>query len=266
MFSRSCFATFRPLMGIVVLFFLVMENARLLSAQESRFIEVTGFSELTKAPNLVKIRATLIGDGESADDATRFFKENRETFEDAINAMNFPDIEIEYQGAIIDIGNKDEMMEAADPIAEGGATNVSYRCLEEVIMMLPASEDTNEMLKEAATILDTCKTAKAKLNFSSMEMMYGMGELRPLMEVCHSDLKSLRKQVLAMAFEDAKTKAAELAELSGVKLGRVLQVSGLDGSMSGEEAWMEMMYSSETGEQPTLIRVKRQLVVRFEIE
>jgi len=267
MFSLAGLAFYRSLMRIGLLIFLVTGNSSLLFGQESRFIEVTGTSELTKTPNRVKIRVTLAGGGETATEATRFFKDKRESFADAINAMNFPDIEVEYQGAVFEVGDVNEGMDEDDLFAEGDANAKPYRCLEEVIVILPVSEETNDMLKQVATLLDACKDAKAKLNFSTEEMMYGYSNFKSLMEVDHSEIAALNKQALALAFDDAKTKATELAELSGVKLGRVLQISGLDGGpANATAAWLQIMYSDESTEQPTLIRVKRQLVVRFEIE
>ena len=235
-------------------------------AQENtRFIAVEGTGVVTKAPNLAQIRMSIVATGETTKSATKEFKKARQLFLDKMGPMNFPEVELKFQRPKVQSGeasNMAQMMnDAFDNIGEAASSD-QFECREIVILETEVDEDPIKMLDQVSKIIDASINAKATLANNSMEMIYQGYSSAEVLSLSRSDLDQMKKESNRLAFEDAKKQAEALAELSGGKIGKVLQITG-----SIPDEYPSFGFSSENEtDDGAQVEVTTHLSIRFELK
>ena len=89
------------------------------------------------------------------------------------------------------------------------------------------------------------------LNYYQVQvMMQGRGEGLSMIAFKIPDASALREQAYKLAIEDARSKSARLADLAGVKLGRILSVRDQDAPPAGKNDLTSFYYAMYGMTQP----------------
>jgi uncharacterized protein YggE len=251
-------------------------------------ISVAGSGEVKAKPKVVEINATVTGDAELAADAIVKYRDARRRAVDALNGLKLEGLKIDTNGFSVAQGVDSAQMQAMmqGNAAPAGKQRVSVT--EQLKLNLAVSDKAKdeELMDTVLKVLDTGRDAglvigrAAPRNYYEMQMFYNSGGAQQgnLVAFKLTDTDGLREQAYKLAMEDAKKKAERLANLAGVKLGRIISVKdavavGGGGSANAPQMAMMAMYGvAAPPEQQELtsgvfkeIAVKVNLAVQFEI-
>jgi uncharacterized protein YggE len=250
-------------------------------------ISVAGSGEVKAKPKVVEINATVTGDAELAADAIVKYRDARRRAVAALNGLKLEGLKIDSNGFSVAQGMDTAQMQAMmqGNTAPAGKQRVSItEQLKLNLTVLDRYKD-EELMDTVLKLLDTGRDAGLVIgrtpprNYYEMQMYYNNGGASQgnLVSFKLVDTDGLREQAYKMAMDDAKKKAERLANLAGVKLGRILSVKdavavGGNNSNNGQMAWMAMYGVAMQPEQNELtsnvfkeISVKVNLAVQFEI-
>ena len=251
-------------------------------------ISVAGTGEVKAKPKVVEINATVTGDAELAADAIVKYRDARRRAVDALNGLKLEGLKIESNGFSVAQGVDSAQMQAMmqGNAAPAGKQRVSVTEQLKVNLTVSDRYKDEELMDTVLKVLDTGRDAGLVIgrqpprNYYEMQMYYNNGGANQanLVSFKLTDTDGLREQAYKAAMDDAKKKAERLANLAGVKLGRILSVKdavavgGGGGNNSGQMAMMAMYGVAMPPEQQELtsnvfkeISVKVNLAVQFEI-
>jgi uncharacterized protein YggE len=196
-------------------------------------ITVTGEGTVKARPSTAEILATVTGEGELAADANVKYADARKKAVDAINAMNNPDLSVELQGPVIE--------QATDPAAQMRMMNgmgtdngkQQVRVSESMKVLLKNIDklDPAKLVQTVVKIVDAGRDAGLQVgpapaqNYYQLQMQAQSGTGSSIVTFELPDKSKVEEEAYQKAVEDARTKAQRIADLSGVKLGRVLSVT-----------------------------------------
>jgi uncharacterized protein YggE len=250
-------------------------------------ISVAGSGVVKAKPKVVEINATVTGDAELAADAIVKYRDARRRAVDALNGLKLEGLKIESNGFSVSQGVDSAQMQAMmnGNAAPAGKQRVSVtEQLKLNLTVLDRYKD-EELMDTVLKVLDTGRDAGLVIgrtpprNYYEMQMYYNSGGAAQgnLVSFKLTETDGLREQAYKQAMEDAKKKAERLANLAGVKLGRILSVKdavavGGNNNSGGQMAMMAMYGIAMQPEQQELtsgvfkeISVKVNLAVQFEI-
>ena len=220
-------------------------------AEESEGISVSGVGTAKGRPTEVEIDARVSGEGELANDANVKYRDVKKKGVAALEALKDPNLTIEGTGPTI--------TEASDPNAQqrmmnGMATDggkAKVQVSEGLKLTLKGADklEPDKLVVAVLKILDTAKDAGLQIgappgNFYQMQIRAQMGGGDDIVIFKIPDRSELERQAYEKAVADARAKAERLAQLNGVKLGRVLYVQddGVAQTNNGPQSWMAMVY------------------------
>jgi uncharacterized protein YggE len=213
------------------------------TAQAEDGITVTGSATVKGKPSVVEISGTISGEGELANDASVKFHDTKKKATAAIENLKNPDLTMETEGS--------DIHEAMDPaqqqrimqgMGNGETPKVRVNISETVKLRLKNVDklETPKLFEQVLKLIDTSRDAgivigsAPPMNYYQMQMQMQNGGGNNLVQFKIPDITDLENQAYKLAIADARTKAQRIADLSGVKLGKVLSVHD-NGVTSGQQ-------------------------------
>ncbi len=255
------------------------------AARAQQGITVSASGEVKSKPTMVEIGATVNAEAELTADAIVKYRESKKKGVDALNNLKMANLVIDTNGftvnSAMDAQQQQRMMQGM------GAGQSAKQKVEVTEQMKLTLKDVDKLEPEALMdsllkIIDTGKDAGLIIgpppisNYYEMQIRMQSGKGNSLVSFKLGDVNALKEQAYKHAMDSASAKAKRLAELAGVKLGRVLLVQ--EGQPKDEQSQQRMAYNPYMGlpmvvnEQTdvssnlfTEIPVKVVLTVQFEI-
>ena len=247
-------------------------------------IAVAGAATVKARPTSVVIMATLGGEAELAADARVKFDDAKKKVTGILSGLKNPDLAVDSQGSSIEQGG-DAQQQMNRFNGNGNATDTAKPKVKitEQLKLTLRNADKLDADKLMATVLKTIDTARdaglqvgppAPRNYYEMQMQSQNGAGLCTFRI--ADVTPLQDQAFKAAVDDARRRAQRLADVSGVKLGRVVSVQEQGGTASAEARNVYYYGGGDTGNAAvtkeasistlTDIPVTAKVYVQFEIE
>jgi uncharacterized protein YggE len=272
----SCFA---------VLSFSLFGNAT--KAAETPGIAVTGAGRVVAKPSMVELAAVVKGEAELAGDAITKYQGNKRRALETIQNLQIANLKVEDGGVSINSADGGNAMMAAMrgmPVPENTTQKLSLS--EPLTLRLTGIDklSTEELLETLVKIVDAGKDAGMVIGPPSKSMyelqiaaQMGQSTESALAAFKLEGVDQLKQQAYQAAIADARKQAERLAELAGVKLGKVISIRETPAGDSSQPRYNPyygyMMTSSSDGTEKqyvssglTEITVSVVLHVEFAIE
>jgi uncharacterized protein YggE len=247
-------------------------------------ITVIGNGEAKSRPTQVEITGLVAGEAELAADAIVKYRDAKKHAVDALTNLKLPSLAIESQGftvnQAIDQNMQMQMMRGMNPGANAKAKVQVAEQLKLVLKDLDKIEN-EKLMDTLLKVLDTAKDNGLVVgpglpqNYYQMQMAMQQGRAQSMITFRLPDPKDLRDAAYKDAMDNAKNRAQRLADLSGVKLGKIVSIrEGVVGgspnvNISYDPYGNQMRSPSEgtdlTSQMFTEIPIKVALTVQFEI-
>ena len=254
------------------------------TAQAVRTIRVTGSGTASVSPNFVELRGTVRASGDTVEEATESFKKEKEKVDKAIGGN--PALKVDFAGEKLVSGAGGAGGLAVPVAALGGAAPAaakSFSLSEEVVVRMEIDSDMQRagIVKQFSGVIDGA--TKAGVQFgggaSGIYAQMGLGIKSGIVQFGHTkeSQEQLRTKAYAAAFNDARSRAAALAKLSGGQVGKVVsveEVAAPEGASGIESMQMNMlarMFGGQSGgaantiDHNGLIELQQEIVVTFEL-
>jgi uncharacterized protein YggE len=230
--------------GVAAFVIAALLFSRGLRAEEG--ISVQGLGEATARPSQVEIPVSIGGDSELASDALVKFRDSKRKAAAAIDALKNPDLAIVSDGISFNTpidSNAQLMMQRGQSVPAGQKVQV----LEAGRLVLSNTDkmESDALLEKVLKIIDVAKDAGFVVGPSNIQNIYEQrtGQQPTLVTFKLPDAGNLRDKAFKAAIEDAKAKGQKIAEVSGVKLGRILSITQMGaGSDSTTNSVLQMIY------------------------
>ena len=256
--------------------------ARAADPTATNTISVSGSATVKGRPTSVVISGTLTGEAELAADASVKFGDQKKKVMGILTALKNPDLAIESQGSTIEQGNDPAMQQRIMNGMGGGEGGKPKVRITEQWKLVLRNADKQEPEKLLATVLKTIDAARdaglqvgppTPRNYYEMQMMSQNGGGLASFKI--ADISDMQDQAYKAAVEDARHRAQRLADLSGVKLGRIVSAQDLGAGGSSENRMVYYGYNNSNDNPPvnkeassnalTEIPVTARVSVQFEI-
>jgi uncharacterized protein len=201
-------------------------------------ITVSGTAKVMGKPNAVQIGAYVSGDAELTADAVVKYRDARKRAVAALEGLKIPTLSIESDGFTV----KDWVDTAAQQQAMMRGQQVSnakqkVSVGEQLRLVIKDADkmDQAALMDTMLKVLDTAKDAGLSIgdgavktqSYNPFYYYYGgmnQGDPSALIKFKVTDTAALRDEAYKQAMDNAKSKAQHLADLAGVKIGRILSV------------------------------------------
>jgi uncharacterized protein YggE len=224
-----------------VILAMTVATARAEAAPEG--IAVSGTGTVKAKPSVVELGGTVSGEAELANDASVKYHDTKKKAVAAFEALKNPDLSVEFDGSAVTQGVDSQ---AQMRMMQGmGNENVKSKVQvsEQLHLVLKNVDklDADKLLETLFKIIDTGRDAGVQIgppmarNYYEMQIRSQNGGEGAMVQFKIPDITELQNQAYKLAVADARAKAERLAQLSGVKLGRVLSVQD-QGSISADSA------------------------------
>ena len=231
--ASSGTAGFKLFAALAVVIFFVAGIPLAGFAQGEEGIVVQGSGVAKARPTQVEINGTITAEAELAADATVKFRDAKKRAMAAFAALKNPDLSIISSGVSVDSAadaNTQMMMMRGMAVA-----NVSQKVkITEASRITLVNTDKLEpeaLLDKVLKILDVAKDAGFQVgpapasNYWELQMrMQGMPQEGGIVAFKPPDSTAVRDKAYGAALDDARGKAQRLADLAGIKLGRIVSV------------------------------------------
>lgn len=202
-----------------------------------RGITVTGAGEVKVKPTTVQIPAIVKGDAELAADAIVKYRDARRRAVEALEKLKIPSLAVESSGFAVNKGvDSNQQMAMMRGMATTGAAGKQGVVIVEQLRLVIKDADKMESEKLMDTILKVVDTARdagltmggpVRGDYYEMQAMAQSGVGPSMIAFAIPDPDRLRDAAYEQAVKDARDRATRLAQLSGVKLGRILSIRDL---------------------------------------
>jgi len=248
-------------------------------------IAVIGTAGAQVRPSVVEIGATLSAEGELANDARVKERDARQKVIDNLKTKA-PEVTVEFRGVTVNpvfdagaiaMARQQQIMIQNGMVIQAQQQNQDvprrYGVTEQVRLVLKDA-DKLEATKLVETVLRLIDTAResgltiGQLNINQVNAYSSASVPPPPLVVCKSaNDAAVREQAYKAAMEDARKKASALAELSGVKIGKVVGVEEMEGPGQNASAGQMGQKNTESLSAELLgeLSLNVKLGVRFEI-
>jgi uncharacterized protein YggE len=246
-------------------------------------ISVSGTATIKAKPTELQIVGTISGEGEVANDASVKFHDLRKKALAALDGLKNPDLSVESLGSDVhdsmDPQQQMRMMQGQSTDTGKVRTQISERlCIK---LKNIDKLEADKLLESTLKLVDTCRDAGLSVGSTptnyyqwQMQQNNGGGGGDALVQFKIPDTTDLQNQACKQAIEDARAKAQRIADMTGVKLGKVLSVKdyGVTDSTPGatmmngytppEHAVTKEASTGSIGDIPLTVKLQ----VQFEIE
>jgi len=199
-------------------------------------IVVHAIGSATGRPTHVEMSGKLSADAELAADAIVKFNDAKKRAITALDGLKNPDLTVKSGGVSIAGGmdaNTQQMMAMRGMATGAAGQKVRITETSRIVLANADKLSTQELLDKLLKVLDVAKDAGFVFSQPYTNDYYEMqarameGDI--VVQFKLPDSSALRDQAYKAALDDAKARAAKLAELSGAKLGRILSVQETQG-------------------------------------
>ena len=215
--------------GLIVACLLAVGSAARAADQG---ITVSASGEVKSKPTVVEIGATVTAEAELTADAIVKYREAKKKGIDALTNLKMANLAIESNGFTVNSAMDAQQQQRMMNGMPGGAGKQKVEVTEQMRLTV---KDVDKLEPEALMdtllkIIDTGKDAGLVIgpppvtNYYEMQIRMQSGKGNSLVSFKLGDVNALKEQAYKQAMESASAKAKRLAELAGVKLGRVLLV------------------------------------------
>lgn len=225
-------------------------------------ISVTATGEAVAIPDQLEILATLSVKEKTPAEAGEVFAKKREQLSNALNPMDFPDLEIKSMGKkIANTQNENDMVVVFDPGGPAEPKEVSYTAKESLrIIVKQNGDDFAEGIELLTRVEEQVSSCGGTIGKPQVQYM-PISNSDSLIFASLSDRSTATEQAWADAISKARAKAEKLAKLSGLKLGKIVSVTeasdatgdpfsqfyssmaGIDGGQNGSVGEIKIMAS-----------------------
>ncbi len=193
-------------------------------------VRVTGQGQDAATPDTAEVAATIGGDAELAADALTKFRSARKRLDDTLTALNLPQLKVHELGLQIGSGaGGTNLMQAMMRGDDDAQVKTGFQVSQNLkVAIAGVDKMTPEALTEILVrVLDALKDAGANVgvmpsNVWEMQVMQQMPQGQVVFVL--TDGAAPRAKAYALAMEDARGKALQLARLAGGQLGAVVSV------------------------------------------
>jgi len=255
--------------GIAGLVLTVWMSGRAVAAGADEGLIVQGIGITKTRPTQVEIFGSVSAEAELAADATVKFRDARKRALAAFAALKNPDLKVVAGGVSVSSAidaNAQMMMMRGMPVASP-TSKVRLVEMDHLVLANTDKLESDVLLDKILKILDVAKDAGFQVgppqatNYYELRMLQmqgndGNNEQNATVLFKLADGVPFRNAAYKAAIADAREKAQKLAELSGVKLGRVLSLDE-----RGEEGAEKAVAGSSTGD----LTLRIVVTVQFEI-
>jgi uncharacterized protein YggE len=273
------------LMTAVVLVVTAARAADPEGAGRGAEISVVGVAERQVKPSVVEISATLSADAELANDARVKERDARQKVIDSVQAK-CPGVALEFKGISINplfepgamaMARQQQIMIQNGMAVQMGQNGTDlprrYGVTEQVRLVLKDTDklDPAKLIETVVRLVDSareCGLQIATLNMNNLGVYSAVPTPPPApLIICRAaDNAAARGQAYKAAMEDARKKAAALADLSGVKLGKVIGIREMEAPTDAKaQASSQNQDSDITSSLLGELSLSVRLGVRFEI-
>jgi uncharacterized protein YggE len=262
----------------------VMALAALGSRAEQTGITVSGSGNVKSKPTEVEIGAMVSGEAELTNDAMVKYRDAKKRAVAAIEGLKIKDLSIESNGVSI---NQAIDPNAAQMMMQGRVANMGkpkVQASESLKIVLKGVDKlaTDALMDTVMKVIDTGRDAGLQIgpptpmNYYQYQMMMQQGQGQGMLQFKIGDPAEQREKAYKEAMDDAKKKAQRLADLAGIKLGKIVSVQD-SVPVKNENANVAMYAyyngagmqtdpSDLTSQMLTDIPLKVTLTVQFEIQ
>lgn len=197
-------------------------------------ITVSASGEVKSKPTVVEIGATVTADAELTADAIVKYKEAKKKGIDAITNLKLPNVAIESNGFTVNAAmDQQQQMRVMQGMPGGTAPKQKVEVSEQMKLTIKDADkiDSEKLMDTMLKVIDTGKDAGLVIgpppatNYYEMQIRMASGKGSNLALFKLGDITQLKEQAYKQAMDSASAKAKRLADLAGVKLGRVLSVA-----------------------------------------
>ncbi len=195
-------------------------------------ITVSGSGQVKSKPTDVGIGAMVSGEAELTNDAMVKYRDAKKRALAAIEGLKMKGLTVEPNGVSVS--------QAIDPNAaqmmmQGRAANVGkpkVQASENLKIVLKGADKMgpDALMDAVMKVIDTGRDAGLQIgpptpmNYYQYQMAMQNGQGQGMLQFKIIDPSAQKEQAYKMAMDDAKSKAQRLADLAGVKLGRIISV------------------------------------------
>jgi uncharacterized protein YggE len=193
-------------------------------------ITVTGKGTASALPNRLEIDLQVSAASELSADAIVKYRDAKKRLEDAFATLKLPNVAVEERALAVDQkGQTYSPYYSEMPAANKGKVEVQLSRKLVVSCKEIGKLDEEALLQLVARLLDVAQDAGAKVGDSTEYNPYigRYGGNNALVRFILEDFDALQDKAYEAAISEAKSRAARLAKLSGVALGRVAGVREL---------------------------------------
>lgn len=196
-------------------------------------ITVSASGEVKGKPTVVEIGATVSAEAELTADAIVKYKEAKKKGVDAINNLKMPNVSIESNGFTVNAAmDQQQQMRIMQGMPGGTAAKQKVEVSEQMKLTIKDADkiDPDKLMDTLLKVIDTGKDAGLVIgpppatNYYEMQIRMASGRGSSMVLFKLGDITQLKEQAYKEAMDSANAKAKRLAELAGVKLGRVVAV------------------------------------------
>lgn len=201
-------------------------------------ITVSGSAKVMGKPNAVEIGAFVSGDAELTADAVVKYRDARKRAVTALEGLKIANLSIESDGFSVkdwvDAQAQQQAMMRGQQVAN---TKQKISVGEQLRLVIKDADkmDQAALMDTMLKVLDTAKDAGLTIG-SGEARSFNYNNPMPtnaLISFKVTDTKALREQAYKQAMDDAKAKAQRLADLAGVKIGKIISVRDASNAPSG---------------------------------
>jgi uncharacterized protein YggE len=264
-----------PLKGVIAALAAALLAVPVARAGDTNTISVAGSATVKGKPSVVTITATVTGEAELAADASVKYGDTKKKATAALAALKLADLSVEPMGASIDAGTDAAAQQRIMQGMGGEGTKQRVRITEQLHLVLKNADkvDPAKLTEQVLKVVDAARDAglqvgpPAPRNWYEMQAQANSGTSSSgLASYKIADVSALQEQAYKEAMADARKRAQRLADLSGVKLGRVVSAQDQGVNASGEMTSGPAQAKEATSSTMTDIPVTVRLSVQFEIE
>jgi uncharacterized protein YggE len=213
----------------VCAFILALILAPMARAQDNSGITVAGTGKASGKPNTIEIACLVSGDAELTADAIVKYRDARKRAVDAIEALKIAGLSIDSKGYsvkdYVDMNAQQQAMMRGQAVVN---SKQKVSVVEQLVIIIKDADkmEPAAMMDTMLKVLDTARDAGLTIGDGSPRNVnyYPPPPAPALIKFKIADISALREQAYKQAIEDAKTKAQKLADMAGVKIGKVLAV------------------------------------------
>jgi uncharacterized protein YggE len=214
------------------------------TAAENPGIAVVGSGKIMAKPTQVELTAIVKGEAELAVDAITKYEDNKRRALEAIGNLGIADLSVSGGGVSINSAEAQAAMMAAMrgmPPAEDSTQKLSLSETLTLKLLKIDALSTQDLLQTLVKIVDAGKDAGLTIgpppkSMYELQIAAQTGNAQsPLAAFKLADVASVKGQAYEAAILDARTQAERLANLAGVKLGRVTAIREVTDKKSGPD-------------------------------